>query len=284
MRRTATKLLISIGSIYSVVFPTFANNALPKQARVPGGVAIIDLDITSAEPPEVRYLGNRTVVLANPKKSQHWVTVVGIPLDVSIGINHIQITCADQTTTKTFTVKPKKYPTEHLHLADKRKVEPLPEDMQLIEQEYVETIDTYATWEYKELSSLRLSIPVQHGRKSSPFGLLRIMNNIPKNPHSGLDIAAPSGTKVACAKDGVVVNIGNYFYSGNIVFVHHGQGFITSYCHLNTVEVTKGQVIRKGDIVGTVGKTGRATGPHLHWSVSMNGVRVDPEYFIAWKK
>lgn len=283
MRQKISKLLVSVGSLCSVVTPTFANTIIPKQAHVPGGVAVIDLDVTSVEPPEVHYLGNRTAVLANPKKPKHWLTVVGIPLDVSIGINHIQITHADKTTTKTFVVKPKKYPTEHLQISDKRKVEPLPEDLALIEKEYLETIETYATWQYQELNSVKLSLPVR-GRKSSPFGLLRIMNNIPKNPHSGLDIAAPSGTNVTCAKDGVVINIGNYFYSGNIVFVDHGQGFITSYCHLHTVAVTKGQKLHKGEVIGTVGKTGRATGPHLHLSVSLNGVRVDPEYFIAWTK
>lgn len=276
-----SKFLLSVGSLCSVVSPSFANNTLPKQARVPGGVAIIDLEITSVEPPTVHYLGNRTLVIADPKKPQHWFTVVGIPLDATIGINHIEVSSSDnEVIKKSFVVKPKKYRIEHLNIPDKRKVEPLAEDLALIEKEYLETIETYAAWQYQEVTSLNLPVPVIKGRRSSPFGLQRIMNNVPNNPHSGLDIAAPSGTKVLCPKDGTVINIGNYFYSGNIVFVDHGQGFITSYCHLSSVAVSKGQVVRKGQLIGNVGKTGRATGPHLHWSVSLNGVRVDPELFI----
>jgi len=126
---------------------------------------------------------------------------------------------------------------------------------------------------------LGLALPTS-GRKSSPFGLTRIMNNIQQNPHSGLDIAAPKGQIVTAAKDGKVINLGNFFYSGNIVFIDHGQGFITSYCHLDSIMVTKGQVLKQGERLGTIGNTGRATGAHLHWSVSLNGVRVNPELFI----
>lgn len=276
-----SKFLFSVGSLCSVISPAFANHSpLPKQARVPGGVAIIDLEVNSTEPPVVHYLGNRTLVMPDPKKPKHWITVVGIPLEATLGINHIEISSQDKDIIKkSFVVKPKQYRIERLNIPDKRKVEPLPEDLALIEKEYLETIATYAVWQDQAVSSLLLPIPTQ-GRKSSPFGLQRIMNNIPKNPHSGLDIAAPSGTKVICPKDGTVINIGNYFYSGNIVFVDHGQGFITSYCHLSSVAVSKGQVLRKGELIGAVGKTGRATGPHLHWSISLNGVRVDPELFI----
>ncbi|HSX20535.1 MAG TPA: peptidoglycan DD-metalloendopeptidase family protein [Gammaproteobacteria bacterium] len=280
MRKQISKMLLSIGGLCSVLSPVFASTVLPKAARVPGGVAVIDLGIVSPEPPEVRYLGNRTCVLANPKQPNTWLTVVGIPLEATLGINQIEITSRNNTITKTFDVKPKSYPIERLTISDKRKVEPSAEDLAVIEKEYLETIAAYARWEYKDLKSLRLATPVK-GRKSSPFGLQRIMNNIPKNAHSGLDIAALKGTNVSCAKDGTVINIGNYFYSGNIVFVDHGQGFITSYCHLDTIAVQKGQELKQGDVVGTVGKTGRATGPHLHWSVSLNGVRVDPQLFIS---
>jgi len=181
--------------------------------------------------------------------------------------------------TKSFSIAPKSYRNQRLTIENKRKVQPLDEDLSLIEQQYIETISTYAHWNYQPLASAVLKMPVK-GRKSSPFGLTRIMNNIPQNPHSGLDIAAPKDTPVQAAKDGVIINIGDFFYSGNIVFVDHGQGFITSYCHLDSVKVSKGQSVRQGDILGTIGSTGRATGPHLHWSVSLNGVRVDPQWFI----
>lgn len=280
MRTQLSKFLCSVGGLCSIAFPAFANVSLPKQALVPGGVAIVQLEITSSTAPSVYYLGKRTVVIPNAKKPQQWLAIVGIPLEAELGVNQLEIKTANGTTkAQSFKIKDKQYKTEYLTIPNKRKVEPSAEDMALIEKEYLETIATYDRWEEQTLKSLGLSLPVK-GRKSSPFGLRRIMNNIPKNAHSGLDIAAPLGTKVTCPKDGVVTNIGNYFYSGNIVFVDHGQGFITSYCHLDSVAVKTGQKLRQGDVIGAVGKTGRATGPHLHWSVSLNGVRVDPQLFI----
>jgi murein DD-endopeptidase MepM/ murein hydrolase activator NlpD len=277
-----TKFIIFLGSAWNFLTPAHAALVLPKQERVPGGVAIIKLDTTSNIPPSVRYMGNRTLVMRDPNsdsKHKQWLTVIGIPLDATLGVNSIDITTNDLRTQQTFVVQPKKYRSEKISLPNHRKVEPLAEDLPLIDAQYQETIQTYAIWQDANLDQLGLQLPVR-GRKSSPFGLTRIFNDIPKMPHSGLDIAAPQGTAVACPKAGRVINTGNYFFSGNIVFVDHGQGFITSYCHLDTIAVHKDQVLQQGDLIGTVGKTGRASGPHLHWSVSLNGARVNPQLFI----
>lgn len=254
--------------------------ALPKHANVPGGVAVISLDIESNNPPQVHYQQMRTLVMPDPEHTKRWLTIVGIPLDAKPGTHSIQISTTTGTVnSKDFTVNKKNYTHQKLTIRNKRKVQPLEEDLPLIEKQYIETIETYAKWQYQPLHSAVLSLPVK-GRTSSPFGLTRIMNNIPQNPHSGLDIAAPKGAPVYAPKAGTVINIGNYFYSGNIVFIDHGQGFITSYCHLDTIKVIKGQSVQQSDILGTVGNTGRATGAHLHWSVSLNGVRVDPQWFV----
>lgn len=274
-----SRAIIAIGSLCAVINPVLADITLPKEARVPGGVAIIKLEATQNQPPEVRYLGHRTLVMKDPNKSDTWITVIGIPIATEPGVQNIEVHTTNQQYTKTFTVKSKKYPTEKLTIKDQRKVTPSPKDYEIIAAQYLETINSYATWQDTKLNSLSLALPVK-GRKSSPFGLTRIMNQIPKDPHSGLDIAAPLGTKVVCPRDGTVLNIGNFFYNGNMVFIDHGQGFITSYCHLDSITVNKGQRLKQGAIIGTVGKTGRVTGPHLHWSVSLNGVRVDPQLFI----
>lgn len=268
-----------MGGLCSIINPAFVEAALPKQAMVPGGVAIIELVVKQQQPPEVRYLGHRTLVMKAPNKPNSWITVIGIPLSTQPGVQNIEILTADKQLTKTFIVKSKKYPTEKLKIKNQRKVTPSPEDYEIIAAQYLETINTYATWHEAPLESLTLTLPVK-GRKSSPFGLTRIMNKIPKDPHSGLDIAAVIGTKVTCPRNGRVLNLGNFFYSGNMVFIDHGQGFITSYCHLDSIAVHKNQIVKAGDVIGTVGKTGRVTGPHLHWSVSLNGARVDPQLFI----
>lgn len=249
---------------------------LPKSAPVPGGVVIIDFDLPANTPPKAYYEHKPILVIPNQNETNNWLAVIGIPLTAKPGTHQITL---ENRQVKHFTIKPKQYPQQVLTIKNKRKVQPLPEDLAIIEKEYLETIQTYDYWADKKLTAVNLKLPVK-GRRSSKFGLSRIMNNILQNPHSGLDLAAPKGTPVTAAKDGTVINIGNFFYSGNIVFVDHGQGFITSYCHLDSVAVNTGQELQQGDLIGTVGNTGRATGPHLHWSVSLNGVRVDPELFV----
>lgn len=126
-------------------------------------------------------------------------------------------------------------------------------------------------------------LPVE-GRISGNFGNQRIFNGIPKSPHSGTDIAAPAGTEVKAAGDGIVVLNGkDYFYTGNMVIIDHGQGLQTIYAHLQESKVKLGDKVKQGDVIGLVGSTGRATGPHLHWGASLNNVRFRPHSLLDIK-
>lgn len=119
------------------------------------------------------------------------------------------------------------------------------------------------------------------GRISGQFGGQRIMNGVPKNPHQGMDIAAKEGTPVKAASDGeVVLAYPDLFYSGNTIVVDHGHGLQTIYAHLKDMNVKRGDAVKQGDIIGTVGKTGRATGPHLHWGASLRNVRFNPQSLL----
>lgn len=119
--------------------------------------------------------------------------------------------------------------------------------------------------------------PIKGGRISSVFGSQRILNGVPKNMHNGLDIAVPRGTPVHAMADGVVRLVtDNFYYAGNYVLLDHGQGLNSFYLHLSKTLVKNGDRVKKGDVIGKVGTTGRSTGPHLHWGVQWYSKRVDP--------
>lgn len=118
------------------------------------------------------------------------------------------------------------------------------------------------------------------GRTSSTYGLRRFFNKIPKRPHSGWDIAAPTGTQIKACDDGLVVLAGDHFFAGNSVYIDHGHGVVSMYFHMSKIGVAEGQAVLRGQSIGEVGATGRVTGPHLHWGVSVLGELVDPSLLV----
>jgi len=117
--------------------------------------------------------------------------------------------------------------------------------------------------------------PVE-GKVSGSFGRKRIINGQPRSPHSGEDFTAPQGTPVHATNEGVIALVGDFFFSGKSIVLDHGLGLYTMYFHLDEVDVAEGDKISKGEVLGKVGATGRATGPHLHWGMRIDGARVNP--------
>ncbi len=254
---------------------------LPQSSPVPGGVAIIPLDGKVLNgPPKVFYEEERVMTI---KDGEFWYAIVGIPLDTDPGRHTLDIYRHDNTRARIrFKVVAKEYKTQYLTIKNKRKVNPNEGDLKRIREEQTVIDASFSRWRDAEEVSTRFSLPVE-GRMSSPFGLRRFYNSQPRKPHSGMDIAAPKGTPVFAPADGKVIATGEFFFTGKTVFLDHGQGLVTMYCHMDHVDVRSGQVIKQHEIIGTVGTTGRATGPHLHWSVSLNNTRVNPALFIPEK-
>jgi len=261
------------------VTSTALANKLPKDNRVPGGIAEIPLGIKSETAPIVKYHDSRVMVAPDPENSQQWIAIAGIPLSAKKGKHTLQVETSSGKQTVSFNVKYKKYKTQYLKLKNKHQVNPTKEELERIFKEKDLTIASLTTWTETEAVNTDFMLPVQ-GHLSSPFGLKRYFNRQPRKPHSGIDLAAPKGTPIVSPADGTIITTGNYFFNGNTIFIDHGQGLITMYCHMSKIVVKPGDKVRKGQQIGAIGMTGRATGPHLHWSVSLNNARVDPGLFF----
>lgn len=262
---------------------SFISNAshainLPHTDAVPSGIAVVNLGITTnktnGKAPVVSYKKQRIMVTNN---NGTWHGIVGIPLTAKTGKHKLNI--KGQLKTVSFLVKPKEYAEQRITIRDKRKVNPNPEDMKRIRREKKRINKALNHWEEKEDVETIFTLPVG-GELSSPFGLRRYFNEQPRKPHSGIDIAAPEGTPIVSPAAGKVIESGDFFFNGNSVFIDHGQGLITMYCHMSEIEVKPGQIVKKGEVIGAIGQTGRVTGPHLHWTVSLNNARVDPRLFF----
>ncbi|AZE57346.1 Peptidase, M23/M37 family [Pseudomonas synxantha] len=239
---------------------------------VPGGVAVVELG-PSATAPKATYQGKPVLVV---KEQDNWLAIVGIPLTVKPGNERI----SSGGRNLPFVVGYKKYPEQRITLKNKSQVNPDPAQLKRIEGELAVQLKAYRSFSPNLPSNLVLDKPV-NGPLSSKFGVRRFFNGEERNPHSGLDFAVPAGTPIKTPANGRVILVGNYFFNGNTVFVDHGQGFISMFCHMSKIDVNVGQQLVRGAVVGKVGATGRATGPHMHWNVSLNDARVDPAIFIG---
>jgi murein DD-endopeptidase MepM/ murein hydrolase activator NlpD len=249
--------------------------AAPRESRVPGGIAYVEVP-GGKEPPVVMYDGYRTAVI---KRGESWVAVVGIPLAAKPGRHMLKVESSDGPTDVSFQILDKRYRTQNLTIKNERQVNPPPEDLARIEQEQQRSNVALSTFTVS-LAGLTLASPVK-GVRSASYGSRRVFNGQPRNPHSGMDIAAPTGTPIYAPAAGTVVELGDFFFNGNTLYIDHGNGLVTMYCHLSAIDVKLGDQVKAGDVIGKVGATGRVTGPHLHWGIALNRAMVDPALFLA---
>jgi murein DD-endopeptidase MepM/ murein hydrolase activator NlpD len=256
--------------------PAFAAHySLPRESAVPGGIKLVQLG-AHASAPSADVDGHRVMVIED---GDQWVAVVGIPLSAPLSVEQVVVHAPEGRQEFSFDVGEKLYASQSLKVAP-RQVNPSKSDLARIARERVQIDAALDHWSTEQPESLLVKQPVP-GVRSSSFGMRRIFNGEARNPHTGMDIAAASGTPVLAPLAGTVVGVGSYFFNGNTVFVDHGRGLISMYCHLSEIDVAPGQHVKVGAKLGLVGMTGRATGPHLHWGLSLNRVWVDPELFVA---
>jgi murein DD-endopeptidase MepM/ murein hydrolase activator NlpD len=241
----------------------------PKKAG-PGDILLITV---KNEDGPVEGIFNGRKIFFNPSKNSY-KAVVGIDLNAEPGRYTLELTINGRTTSRGVTVVRKKYPLQRLKLPED-KVTLSPENEARVEREQKEMAAIWPVESVRDWSG-NFSDPLPGKEITTSFGMRRIINNIPKNPHTGVDLSAEEGEPVRAPNDGVAVLVEEQFFSGNSVVLDHGQGIHTMFFHLSKVNVHRGQAVRKGDVIGFVGSTGRVTGACLHWGVRVQGARVDP--------
>ncbi len=252
--------------------------ASPTHTPRPGGIAVIALhDVNTIAAPVVMFGGKRALVLSTEGK---WLAVIGIPLAQPVGQAEISVRASGQEPqTIVFDVESHAYREQRLNVS-KSYVTLTEEQLSRVGRERKIIDSALTNWNDVTLNELSLIAPVD-GPRSSSFGLRRFFNDQPRSPHKGMDIAANLGTPILAPGAGTVSATGNYYFNGNTVIIDHGQGFVTMYCHLDEINVEKGQQLTTGSQVGRVGATGRVTGPHLHFGTYLNGTAVDPALLLA---
>jgi len=288
-RRNA--LLRSLGSLAGLALPMAlsapaaaagrASAPLPRTLLVPGGVARLTLGASPLRPRALAPAadGSGEVPLLVLGDASAWTAVLGIPLSATPGPARIRVEFAGSATRSlTYDIVPKQYREQRLSVAP-RTVDLSPEDEARWQRERTHQAGVMATFSTPLPASLAMQVPVP-GRRSSSFGLRRVFNGQARNPHSGMDIAAATGTPVLAPLAARVIDTGDYFFNGNTVWLDHGGGLLCMVCHLSAIDVQVGEAVDMGQRVGAVGATGRVTGPHLHWGVMLNRSMVDPALFL----
>ena len=266
--------------LFALALPPPAHAGLPRAASVPGGVALIPLGPVSPDggPPPRAWLGEQQIMVTTD--GGQWVAVAGLALDTVPGSHALRVETGDETRSLSFTVGAKDYPEQRITLQDSGKVQLSASDLARVEGERATIQRLKRHWRNAADIDMGFVLPAD-GRMTGRFGVRRFFNGEPRSPHAGFDIAVPRGSAVRANAQGMVLAADDYFFNGRTVFVDHGNGLISMYCHLERIDVQPGEVVTKGQRLGGSGMSGRATGPHLHWSVILNGAMVDPELFVA---
>ena len=247
----------------------------------PGDVLLLQL---SGVPPDVRAEWDGRPLVLFPAASG-WAALVGIDLEVRPGPVGWRVTRPSAAknggalAAGAVTVRARTFPTQQLTLP-KGMVDLDAATLARVESERGELKAALAEVTPERLWRGPFRVPLEGGQPTGGFGLRRLINGQPRSPHTGYDWAAPSGTPVLAANAGRAALVTEHFFAGRHVVVDHGLGLFTLYYHLTETRVAAGDPVAAGQVIGTVGATGRVTGPHLHFAVLLGGARVDPEALL----
>lgn len=264
--------------------PSTITVSVHSKAIQPGSVVRLDVTCTckAAARPATARVFDREIPLVPLPDGSAWSGLIGVDLEAAPGTYPVQIAAefADAqplTSTYPLAVISRRFPTRRLTVAPVY-VEPPAAEVERIAADTAR-LDALFKTTTGQLLPGRFKVPIAAAPQNT-FGARSIFNGQSRSPHAGVDFRAPSGTPIVAPAAGVIVLTDDLFFTGRTVVIDHGLGLISVLAHMSKIAVHVGDTVRPGDGVGQVGATGRATGPHLHWSVRLNGARVDPMLLI----
>ncbi|MEA1915926.1 MAG: M23 family metallopeptidase [Campylobacterota bacterium] len=262
--------------IFLINFVTFGNE-LPNSLIVPGGV--IELYVKSSSKPKAFHNKKELMVLKSSTKNRYRV-IAGVKLDFDVDNKYeIVLKYDGKSYKKNVQIKSYDYKKQYIKLKTSKHVNLSSKNLSRYQKERKKSLNALGLFSEKKFDTLNMMMPL-HVELKDDFGKRRYFNNQPRKPHSGVDLAAKSGTKIYAPLSAKVVISEEFFFNGNTIYLDHGLGLVTVYAHLSKLNVKNGDMVKKGDVIGLVGKTGRVTGSHLHWGVALNGSMVNPKLFF----
>lgn len=273
------RLLIAFKLALALGFITQGALATPRHAPVPGGVAVMPLAAALGASPMVSFNGIPQPVL---KLEGRQVALIGIPLDTRAGEHRVVVESGMDRRELPLQIESRHYPTQALRIPDRKMVTPPAEVEARIEAEQLQIAAWKRHFSAQQEPDVRFDLPAS-GPRSARFGVKRVLNGEPRSPHSGLDVAVPVGAPLRAPAAGKVLAVADLYFTGKTVVIDHGQGVLTLYAHLSQIDATEGQALKRGEVFGASGVSGRITGPHLHWVVILGGTAVNPELFLPTK-
>lgn len=280
MKAFALLLALAAGARAAAPEPTLA---VQSRAVQRGEVLLVIVEGEHAKKAPTAEFRGKPLDFFPAASTGTWLAFLGLDLDAPTGPAELEAVLHDAAgravrKSETLTVGAGNFPVEELKVEQKY-VTPAKTDDERIENEAAQLKAIWRRVEPKRLFEGRFDPPIP-GAATARFGERRVFNGQPRAPHSGMDLRAKKGTPVKAPAAGVVALAGPLYFSGNTVIIDHGLGVKTLYAHLSKMSVKTGDAVKKGQLVGKVGATGRVTGPHLHWALKLGEARVDP-YSLA---
>jgi murein DD-endopeptidase MepM/ murein hydrolase activator NlpD len=267
----------ALAALLSLALAAPTVSLAPAAAR-PGDVVLVEV-AGAAAAPQGTLAGRSLAFWADPGTPGTWRALAALPLEAPLGAAPCRVTADGAPLGAELQVVEPGFTAHQLTLAPKY-VEPPPSVRQRMEADRRAFARAFAQPFAPPLFHEDFDWP-RRAPTTGRFGDQRLLNGRKQSVHYGLDLTGPTGSPVAAANDGVVAATRGAYLSGNTVVLWHGGGVYTVYFHLDRIRVREGQRVRRGELIGDLGATGRATGPHLHWGVKVDGLYVDPESLLA---